>query len=337
MASWQGLTWRRQACSSPRKSTSDWPKTASRTSTPGRHARARRLQRRLSEFVFAAGVKLMERDRPEISIWRPRLHPAQARARHARRQRLYAMRMATWPGSTPGLHDRADRRPRHERQVPDRRPARRHLPAGSVRQMAGRGRAASSCPARSLRRHHGALGSFAVVYLPVGASHTEWAGKLRRCPASRRRSQGRGAQRYELPADRLGDLIASRPSTRCWAPRRYATTCRALPSRMRSHGASASRRCRDLHAPRNRRRASLAQFDAFDIAPQPRRLRAPWTPARPAADVRHDSCALPAEGRDCGAAGSALPGDNRTGRNRAARHAGVVAEASGSPTPTSPS
>ena len=98
----------------------------------GRHARARRLQRR------PVGVRV--RRRREAHGTRPaadhvpvdhRLHPAQARARHAGRQRLLR-HDGRLPGQARrhGLHHRADRRPRHERQVRRRRPARRDLPAG---------------------------------------------------------------------------------------------------------------------------------------------------------------------------------------------------------------
>ena len=72
----------------------------------------------LSEFVFAAGVKLMARQRPDVMYTQHhRLRAAQARSGHAGGQRLLRD-----DGPPPrrarrdGLCDRADRRPRHERQ-----------------------------------------------------------------------------------------------------------------------------------------------------------------------------------------------------------------------------
>ena len=85
----------------------------------GRHGRAGRLQRR------PLGVRLRRRRQADGA--RPaghhvsldhRLHPAQARAGHAGRQRLLR-HDGRLPGQARrhGLHHRADRRPRHERQV----------------------------------------------------------------------------------------------------------------------------------------------------------------------------------------------------------------------------
>ena len=109
----------------------------------------------LSEFVFAAGVKT-DGTRPagdHVSLDH-RLHPAQARARHAGRQRLLRHDgRLHGEARRHGLHHRADRRPRHERQVRRRRPARRDLPAGRVRRLARQGQGPRH-PAdhRSLRR-----------------------------------------------------------------------------------------------------------------------------------------------------------------------------------------
>ena len=102
----------------------------------------------LSEFVFAAGVKLMERDRPEIMYLSTTDY---IQHKHAPgtpvANDFYAMMdgyMAKLDAH--GLHHRADRRPRHERQVRRRRPARRDLPAGRCSTAgSARTRRASSC------------------------------------------------------------------------------------------------------------------------------------------------------------------------------------------------
>ena len=126
----------------------------------------------LSEFVFAAGVKLMERDRPDLMYLSTTDYvqhkaapgtPA-ANAFYAMMDRYLARLDAL------GATHRADRRPRHERQARRRRPAERDLPAGP-RSTAG------SAPARArvilpitdpYVVHHGALGSFATVYARRG-------------------------------------------------------------------------------------------------------------------------------------------------------------------------
>src|SRR5262249_5690573 len=54
--------------------------------------------------------------------------------------------------------------------------------------------------------HHGALGSFAVVYLPAGAADV--AAKLEAVPGiASVLSRDDAASHFELPADRLGDLV----------------------------------------------------------------------------------------------------------------------------------
>jgi phosphonoacetate hydrolase len=73
----------------------------------------------LSEFVFAAGVKLMESRRPDIMYLSTTDY---IQHKHAPRG------------------DRADRRPRHECQAWRQRRAHRDLPAGPAGRMAGRGR-----------------------------------------------------------------------------------------------------------------------------------------------------------------------------------------------------
>ena len=74
-----------------RPTRSRWPRTASRTCSSWSASRCPSVYSAdLSEFVFAAGVKLMRRNaqaRRDVPV-DDRLHPAQARARHARRERL---------------------------------------------------------------------------------------------------------------------------------------------------------------------------------------------------------------------------------------------------------
>ena len=60
--------------------------------------------------------------------------------------------------------------------------------------------------------HHGALGSYAVVYLPADASPQEWAAKVKALPGIEAvLTRDEAAARFELPADRLGDLLPRRP------------------------------------------------------------------------------------------------------------------------------
>jgi len=118
--------------------------------------------------------------------------------------------------------------------------------------------------------HHGALGSFATVYLPAGADHTDLArriGALRGIDSVRSRKEA--AAFFELPPDRIGDLIvvAERSTVIGTAASRHDLS--ALDAPLRSHGGISeqrvplivNRRLRDIDPARRWR-----NFDAFDLA-----------------------------------------------------------------------
>ena len=120
--------------------------------------------------------------------------------------------------------------------------------------------------------HHGALGSFATVYLPDGADVG------RPCSPRLRAVEGvevaldarrRPAARFELPADRIGDLVVV--SDRAQGARHRAREARPVgPDRAaalawRAHRADGA----DDRQPQGRRcrpGSSLRNFDVFDVA-----------------------------------------------------------------------
>ena len=118
--------------------------------------------------------------------------------------------------------------------------------------------------------HHGALGSFATVYLPAAVDPLQ---------ACERLAQQRGmelvltreaaAQRFELPADRIGDLVAvsERFSVIGTSTARHDLSALEVP--LRSHGGISEQRVplilnRRLDGIDASRR--LRNFDAFDLA-----------------------------------------------------------------------
>ena len=118
--------------------------------------------------------------------------------------------------------------------------------------------------------HHGALGSFATVYLPAGADAAALAarvGALRGIECVLTRAQA--AQRFELPADRIGDLVvvSERSVVIGTAAARHDLSALEVP--LRSHGGISeqrvplvlNRRIEGLDAQRRWR-----NFDAFDLA-----------------------------------------------------------------------
>ena len=118
--------------------------------------------------------------------------------------------------------------------------------------------------------HHGALGSFATVYLPP----TTDAAALAQHIAARRGievvlTREQAAERFELPADRIGDLVvvSERSVVIGTAASRHDLTALEVP--LRSHGGISEQRVPLIL---NRRIDGLdpqrrwRNFDAFDLA-----------------------------------------------------------------------
>ena len=118
--------------------------------------------------------------------------------------------------------------------------------------------------------HHGALGSFATVYLPAGVDPIEAAGRL-----SRQRgiesvlTRTEAAARFELPADRIGDLVVVSERFTVLGTSASRHDLSGLDAPLRSHGGVSEQRVplivnRPLPGlDRNRR---FRNFDAFDLA-----------------------------------------------------------------------
>jgi len=118
--------------------------------------------------------------------------------------------------------------------------------------------------------HHGALGSFATVYLPEGTDTAALAARLRTLRGlDSVRSRAEAAAFFELPGDRIGDLIvvSERSTVIGTAAARHDLT--ALDAPLRSHGGVSeqrvplivNRKLDDIDAGRRWR-----NFDAFDLA-----------------------------------------------------------------------
>jgi phosphonoacetate hydrolase len=118
--------------------------------------------------------------------------------------------------------------------------------------------------------HHGALGSFATVYLPAGADTNALITRLctlRGMEAVLDRAQA--AQRFELPADRIGDIVcvSERFTVIGTAADRHDLS--GLDAPLRSHGGLSEQRVPLIV---NRKIDGLdlnhrwRNFDAFDLA-----------------------------------------------------------------------
>jgi phosphonoacetate hydrolase len=118
--------------------------------------------------------------------------------------------------------------------------------------------------------HHGALGSFATVYLPPDVDAAALAARL----AALRgvdsvRSREEAAAFFELPADRIGDLVVVSERSKVIGTSVARHDLSALDVPLRSHGGVSeqrvplivNRKLRDIEPMRRWR-----NFDAFDLA-----------------------------------------------------------------------
>ena len=118
--------------------------------------------------------------------------------------------------------------------------------------------------------HHGALGSFATVYLPEGSDVDAACKRL-----SKRKgmevvlTRAQAAERFELPADRIGDLVAVSERFTVMGTSAARHDLSALEVPLRSHGGISEQRVPLIV---NRKLPGLdlsrrfRNFDAFDLA-----------------------------------------------------------------------
>lgn len=117
--------------------------------------------------------------------------------------------------------------------------------------------------------HHGALGSFATVYLPAGTEAAVVAklGAMKGIECVLTRAQA--AERFELPADRIGDLVVVSECSVVLGTAAARHDLTALEVPLRSHGGISEQR---VPLVLNRRIEGLdpqrrwRNFDAFDLA-----------------------------------------------------------------------
>ena len=222
----------------------------------------------LSEFVFAAGVKLMERDRPDIMYLSTTDYvqhkaapgtPA-ANAFHAMIDR-YLTRLDA-AGATIALTADHGMNAKHR---PDGSPDVIYL-QDVLDEWLGAGEARVILPITDpYVVHHGALGSFATVYLKADVREKIRALKGVEVVLTREEA----AKRFELPPERIGDLVVVSAKHVVIGTSKAKHDLSGLKEPLRSHGGISEQKVpllfnRRLHGvPAGRR---LRNFDAFDLA-----------------------------------------------------------------------
>ena len=117
--------------------------------------------------------------------------------------------------------------------------------------------------------HHGALGSFATVYVPAGVSTGELLDHLRGLDGvDTACGRAEACARFELPADRIGDIVVIGTLRTVFGTSRARHDLSGLTEPLRSHGGITEETVpmllnRKVSLPRGRR---LRNFDVFDIA-----------------------------------------------------------------------
>jgi phosphonoacetate hydrolase len=223
----------------------------------------------LSEFVFAAGVRLMGRDRPEIMYLsttdyiQHKHAPGTAIAND-----FYAMMdgyMAKLDAMGCTIVLTADHG-MNAKFGPDGQPDVIYL-QDLFDGWVGKEKARVILPITDpYVAHHGALGSYAVVYCETPEP---WAAKLETMPGIEAAlTKAAAAKRFELPPDRLGDLVVVSTKHKVLGTSAARHDLSGLTEPLRSHGGISEQRVplicnRRLVAPADR---SWRNFDAFDLA-----------------------------------------------------------------------
>src|SRR5471030_1844217 len=224
----------------------------------------------LSEFVFAAGVKLMERDRPEIMYLSTTDYIQHKHApgtpvgndfyamMDGYMAKLDAMGCTIVLTADHGMNAKfgADGQPDviYLQDVFDK--------------WLGKAQAKVILPITDpYVVHHGALGSYAVVYCP---DPQQWIAKLKSMPGIEAAlTKDEAAKRFELPADRLGDLVVVSTKHKVLGTSASRHDLSGLTEPLRSHGGISEQKvpliCNlPLAAPAGQRH--WRNFDAFDLA-----------------------------------------------------------------------
>jgi phosphonoacetate hydrolase len=118
--------------------------------------------------------------------------------------------------------------------------------------------------------HHGALGSFATVYLPQGTKTADMLNKLRAVDGIELAlTREEACQLFELPPDRIGDVVALSTQHKVLGTSRARHDLTGLTEPLRSHGGLTEQTVpmianRKVTLPADRK--LLRNFDIFDVA-----------------------------------------------------------------------
>ena len=227
----------------------------------------------LSEFVLAAGVRLMESVRPDIMYLSTTDYVQHKHAPGTAAANNFYRMMDGYFGKLEALGATLALTADHGMNAKtDASGAPRVIYLQDVLDgWLGAGRARVILPITDpYVAHHGALGSFATVYLPDGADAACVGGRLRDLPGMELvAGRDEGCGRFELPADRMGDLITISDRHTVIGTGVAKHDLSGLDAPLRSHGGLSEQ---SVPLVLNRRTPGLGterrlrNFDIFDVA-----------------------------------------------------------------------
>ncbi len=226
----------------------------------------------LSEFVFAAGVKLVERHRPDLMYLsttdyiQHKVGPGTAIANAfygmidgylAQLDKLGCTVVAT---ADHGMNDKF---------APGGQPDVLYL-QDLFDEWTGKGQARVILPITDpYVAHHGSLGSFATIYTPVGSDAGDLIARLKDIPGiDVALPRAAACKRFELPEDRVGDIVVISSRHKVLGTSRDRHDLSGLTEPLRSHGGLTEERVpmianRKIVLPPGH---TLRNFDVFDVA-----------------------------------------------------------------------
>ncbi len=226
----------------------------------------------LSEFVFAAGVKLMERMRPDLMYLSTTDYIQHKHAPGSEGANAFYRMMDGYLSSLDAAGailvltaDHGMNAKHREDGTPDVLYLQSELDG-----FLGKAKARTILPITDpYVVHHGALGSYATVYLPKDADFAAVAEFIEGLEGVERvLTREEAAEAFELPTDRIGELVVVSTKHRVigTSPENHDLSGLTVP--LRSHGGVSEQRVplivnRKVQGLDGR---SLRNFDAFDIA-----------------------------------------------------------------------
>ncbi len=226
----------------------------------------------LSEFVFAAGVSILGRERPDLMYLSTTDYVQHKAAPGAEMANSFYAMMDRYVGALDAagcvLVLTADHG-MNDKHLADGEPDVIFLQS-LLDEWLGAGKARVILPITDpYVVHHGALGSFATVYLPADTDIETMRARLGAVEGIEvALSRDEACKRFELPGDRIGDIVAVSTIHKVLGTSRERHDLSGLTEPLRSHGGLTEQSVpmianRKVTLPEGRR---LRNFDVFDVA-----------------------------------------------------------------------